>query len=82
MSEPRVYVLKSGYSAGLMDGPKTDYANPDVTLVHKDDYDALKAENEKLRKVLLPILEIAEHEAGEDFEVCSEARAALNDGEK
>lgn len=48
MSEPRVYVLQIGYIHGFMNGPKGMTMQPDIPLVHKDDYDALKAENEKL----------------------------------
>ncbi len=59
MSKPsdglRTWTLRSGYSHGMMDGPKTVVQNPDIEVVHIDDYRKLEDEVKRLREALQKI---------------------------
>jgi len=52
MKEPKTYIINMGAEAGFWGRPKEKIWDAEITLVSKEDYDALQSENAKLREAL------------------------------
>jgi len=71
MKEPKTYIINMGAEAGFWGRPKEKIWDAEITLVSKEDYDALQSENAKLREAL-------QIYANDDV-IGTVARKALND---